>query len=104
MIKTLLSNKGCASSIPGQGAKIPPALKQNKQTNKKTTKNKNRNSIVTSSIMTLKMVHIKRKKRAMTTYSRSFKNQNGVTVVQALIMKAGGHCGYAFRQVSVSSS
>ena len=34
----------------------------------------------------------------------AFKNQNGVTVVQALIMKAGGRCGYAFRQVSVSSS
>ena len=34
----------------------------------------------------------------------AFKNQNGVTVVQALIMKAGGHCGCALRQVSVSSS
>ena len=42
-----------AGSIPGQGAKIPHALRP---------KNQNISSIVTNSIKTLKMVHIKKKK------------------------------------------
>ena len=88
-VKTLVSNKRCASSIPGLRVKIPPALGQNK------TK-QNRNSIVTNSIMTLKMVHIKKKKKTMTTYLRSFKNQNGVTTVQASRMESDGHCSDMF--------
>ena len=42
--------------IPGQGARIPHAS-QTKKTN-----HKNRNNIVTNSISTLKMAHIKKKK------------------------------------------
>ena len=52
VIKTPPSKAGCAGLISGRGAKIPHALwpKKLKQ---------NKSSIVTNSIMTLKMVHIK---------------------------------------------
>ena len=48
------SNAGGMGSIPGLGAKIPHALWPKNQNIKK----KNRSSIVTSSIQTLKMVPI----------------------------------------------
>ena len=51
MVKTLPSDAGVASSILGQGAKIPHAL----------WPKKNRSNIVTSSIKTFKMVHSKTK-------------------------------------------
>ena len=52
MVKTSPSNTGGVGSIPGQGAKIPHAS---------WPKNQNRSNIVTNSIKTLKMVHIKKK-------------------------------------------
>ena len=54
MFKTLPSNAGAMGSIPGQGAKMP--FRQKKKTN-----TQNRSNIVTNSIKTLKMVHIKKK-------------------------------------------
>ena len=48
MVKTLPSNAGGAVSIPGQGAMIPHA----------SWPMSNRNSIVTNSVKTFKMVHI----------------------------------------------
>ena len=53
MAKTSPSNVGCVDSTPGQGAKMPHALQP---------KNQNRNNIVTNSIKTLRIVHIKKKK------------------------------------------
>ena len=47
MIRTLPSNAGGASSIPGQGAKIPHALRPESQ---------NRSSIVTNSVKTIKIL------------------------------------------------
>ena len=55
MVKTLPSNAGGAGSILGWGAKIPHALRPKKPKHKK-----NRSNIVTNSIKTLKMVHIKK--------------------------------------------
>ena len=49
VVKTLSSNAGGEGSIPGRGAKIPRASPP-----------KNRSNIVTNSIKTLKMVHIKK--------------------------------------------
>ena len=67
MVMTSPSNAGGMSLIPGQGAKIldgiffglvaPPKKKNNNK-----PKTENRNSIVTNSIKTLKMVHIKKSK------------------------------------------
>ena len=54
VVKTSPSNAGSAGSIPGWGAKIPHALQPKNQ------KTENRSSIVTNSIKTLKMVHIKK--------------------------------------------
>ena len=54
VVMTLPSNVGDAGSIPLQGAKIPHALCPKNQ-------NINKSSIVTNSIKTLKMVHIKKK-------------------------------------------
>ena len=88
MVKTLLSNKGCASSIPGLGAKIPPALGQYK-TKQKQYCNKFNNDFKNGP-------HQKKKKKTMTTYLRSFKNQNGVTMVQASRMEPDGHCSDMF--------
>ena len=51
MVKTSPSKAGGVGSIPGLGAKIPHALRP-----------KNRSDIVTDSIKTLKLVHIKKKK------------------------------------------
>ena len=48
------SKAGGAGSIPGQGTKIPPALRPKKQ-------NIKQSNIVTNLIKTLKMVHIKKK-------------------------------------------
>ena len=56
MVKTSPSNARGAGSIPGRRAKIPLPRNQNI----------NRNNIITKSIKTLKMVHIKKK------MSRSF--------------------------------
>ena len=53
MVKILPFNTEGMGLIPGQGAKTPHAL---------WPKNKSRKNIVTNSIKTLKMVHIKKKK------------------------------------------
>ena len=53
VVNILPPNVEGTGSIPGQGAKIPHALRP---------KNQNISSIVTNSIKTLKMVHIKKKK------------------------------------------
>ena len=52
-VKTLPSNAGNTSLIPGQGAKIPHALGPKNQNIKK-NKNKTRSNIVTKSIKTFK--------------------------------------------------
>ena len=54
MVKTSLSSARGTDSISGQGAKIPHALGPKKPKNKTS-------NIVTNSIKTLKMVHIKKK-------------------------------------------
>ena len=59
MAKTSPSNVGCVDSTPGQGAKMPHALQP---------KNQNRNNIVTNSIKTLRIVHIKKKILKETSY------------------------------------
>ena len=60
MVKILPSNAEGAGSIPGQGVKVPhPLWPTNQNILKK--KKKTRNNIVTNSIKTLKMVHIKKK-------------------------------------------
>ena len=56
VVKTLLSNIGYASSIPGGGAKIPHAS----QKKKKKKSNMKQSIIIPHSIKTLKMVHIKK--------------------------------------------
>ena len=38
----------------------------------------------------------------MVIYLRSFKNQNGVAMVQSYEMESASHCGCNFRQVSAS--
>ena len=53
VVKTLLSSAGGTGSFPGRGAKIPRASQPKNQ------KHKNGSNIVTNSIKTLKMVHIK---------------------------------------------
>ena len=57
MVKTLPSNAGGTSSIPGQGAKIPHASMAQK------SEILNRSNILTYLIRTLKMVYIKKKKK-----------------------------------------
>ena len=57
VVKTLPSNAGGVGSIPGQGAKNLTCLVARKP------KHKNRSNTVTNSIKTLKMVHIKKKKK-----------------------------------------
>ena len=54
MVKTLPSSAGGVGSIPGGGAKIPHASRPKHQ-------NIKHSNIVTNSIKTLKMVHIKKK-------------------------------------------
>ena len=51
VVKTVPSNAGGVGSIPGWGAKILHVLQP---------KNQNRSNIVTNSIKTLKMIHIKK--------------------------------------------
>ena len=53
MVKTVPSNAGGASSIPGQGAKTPHASQPKKPKHKTS-------NVVTKSIETLKMIHIKK--------------------------------------------
>ena len=55
VVKTLLPSAGGAGSIPGRGTKNPHAWRPKAKT-------WNGNSIVTNSIKTLKVVHIKKKK------------------------------------------
>ena len=64
VVKTLPSNAGCAGSIPGQGAKISHASWSKNQT-------KNRSNIVTNSVKTLKLVHIKKFFKKMWNMSSS---------------------------------
>ena len=54
VVKTSPSNTGDADSVPGQRAKVTYSSGQNTQ---------NRRNIVTNSIKTFKMVHIKEEKR-----------------------------------------
>ena len=56
VVKTLISNAGGAGSILGQGTKIPHACGQK-------MKPQNRRNIAKSSIKTLKLVHIGKKKK-----------------------------------------
>ena len=56
-LRLRLPMRGCVGSIPGRGAKIPHASRPKNQNIKK----KKRSNIVTDSIKTLKMVHIKKK-------------------------------------------
>ena len=56
VVKTLFSNAGGAGSILGQGTKIPHACGQK-------MKPQNRRNIAKSSIKTLKLVHIGKKKK-----------------------------------------
>ena len=58
MVKTFPSSAGGVGSIPGQRAKIPQALKPKIQKSII-----DRCNTVTNSIKTLKMVHIKKKKK-----------------------------------------
>ena len=53
VVNTSSSNAGDAGSIPGQGAKIPHAFRPQKPKHI-------RSNIVTNSIKTLKMVHLKK--------------------------------------------
>ena len=53
VVKTSPSNAGVMDSIPGQGAKIPHASQPKDQNIK------NRSNVVTNSVKSLKMVHIK---------------------------------------------
>ena len=57
VVKTLPSNAGGAGLIPGQRAKISHALGPKNQ-------NINRSNVVKNSTKTLKMVHIKKKKKS----------------------------------------
>ena len=57
MVKTVSSNGGSEDSIPGWDAEISRASGPKK---KKKTQNTNRSNIVTNSVKTLKMIHIKR--------------------------------------------
>ena len=54
MVKTLPLDSGGMSSVPGWGTKIPHAS---------WSKDQNRSIIITNSLKTLKMVHIKKKKK-----------------------------------------
>ena len=56
VVETSPSNAGDAGLIPGRGAQIPHASQPKNQNVS------NRSNIVTNSIKTLKMVHIKEKK------------------------------------------
>ena len=56
VVKTSPSNAGGVGTIPGHGAKVPHDWGQNKQTNK----TYNRISVVTNSINTFQMLHIKK--------------------------------------------
>jgi len=55
VVKTSPSNVGGADSVPGRGAKIPHAWGPK-------TQNLKHSTIITNSVKTLKMVHIKKKK------------------------------------------
>ena len=55
MVKTSPSNAGAVGLIPGWEAKVPRTLRA------KELRTENRSSIVTNTIKTLKMVHIKKK-------------------------------------------
>ena len=57
MVKTWPSNAGSAGSIPGRGAKSPIMSCSQE------SKTKIRSNIVTNSIQTLKIVHIREKKK-----------------------------------------
>ena len=59
MVRTLSSNAGSASLIPGLGGKIHLSLGQKNPQNINIINH--RSNIVTNSIKTLKMVHIKTK-------------------------------------------
>ena len=79
MVKTSLSNAGSMGSIPAWGAKIQYALWPKNQ-----NKKKNRSNILTDSIKTLKMVHIKKYKKSKQLISISIQ-QN--TIYQQKCMK-----------------
>ena len=60
-VKTSPSNAESAALIPGQGKKILQPCGQKK----KTQNIKNRSNVITNSIKTFKMVHIKKMKHTM---------------------------------------
>ena len=63
MVKASPSNARGAGSILSRGAKIPHALKlKNQNLKKKNKQTKPRSNIVTNSVKTLKIIHIKQKK------------------------------------------
>ena len=66
MVKILPSNAGRASLIPGQGAHMPHVRK-----------NQNTERIVTNSVRTLKMVHVKKslKKKKRTENEQYHRNE-----------------------------
>ena len=69
VVNSLSSSAGDAGLIPGSGTKMPHASWPKRNQEKKKNK-KNRSNIVTNSIKTLKMVHIKnnlKKKRTLPT-------------------------------------
>ena len=61
VVKTLPSNAGGESSIPGCEAKIPHAHRAKKKKKERKNPKQNRSNVVKYSIKTLKMVHIFKK-------------------------------------------
>ena len=64
VVKTSPSSAGDAGLIPGQGTKIPHALGPKNQ------KIENRSNIVTSSTKTLKMIHIRKSLKRISSWSK----------------------------------
>ena len=73
MVKTSPSNTGGEGLIPGQGAKIPHASWPKNQNIK------NRSNVVTNSISTLKMVHVKKKKKSLIEKKTDQNSEDGAT-------------------------
>ena len=81
VVKTLPSNAGGTGLIHGWGPKIP---------NASWPKNQNINSIVTNLIKTLKMVHIKKKKK-----ERNLKEKNDTIQIEFCVNSCDGHQSYS---------
>jgi len=81
VVKTLPCNAGGTGLIHGWEPKIP---------NASWPKNQNINSIVTNSIKTLKMVHIKKKKK-----ERNLKEKNDTIQIEFCVNSCDGHQSYS---------